>query len=329
MDRISFLPGLGCAVAMLLLSLASPRALPAQEQRMSSDFQVSLRAMVHLSGREGNHLTLGLSVGTALRRKNVPVALLLQSAVNVYGKGLGTNILDSYRRPAGDGEYTERRRRLEVDLVQSVIGNLEFGPLLDGAHRYLFPIKHFNQMTAYSNHAYTHYTLSYGTNFLFNSGHRNQQIGFAGVNTPWVSLGFYNDGTMGGLVGDDYDRYWTGGGHIRLHLYNPSNPGAAANEFSLEYNFDRFTHDVQDGYRLANILLIPNADDVSFYNLLYNNSLITFKANWRQYSLGYSLLGRSNMDIQDFIHRTLGYPRHLTYARPEHMVTFGYLPMIR
>ena len=56
---------------------------------------------------------------------------------------------------------------------------------------------------------------------------------------------------------------------------------------------------MQDGYRLANILMIPNADDDNFYNLLFNNSLTTLKVNWNEHSAGISFIGRTNFDTQD------------------------------
>src|SRR5690606_23429466 len=112
-------------------------------------------------------------------------------------------------------------------------------------------------------------------------------------------------------------------------LYSFLSRNSFINEMSLEYNFHRFTYDVQDGYRLANLLSLPFVQDASFYNLLYNNSLTTIKANWRYGGLGMSWLGRSKVDVQDFIHRTLGYPLHLTYKPKELLLHFSYAPMFR
>lgn len=316
-------------IGVVLFVCILPNFVKSQSHKTTLDFNIGLKCSANLSGSPSNHFSLGISIGTAIHKDDIPASLMIQSAINIYANGLGTNILNEYIYRDKNGETVEKRRKVEVDFINSLIGNIEFGDEFQSHNRHLYPIKHFNQMTAYSNYALKYYSLSYGTNFIINSHHRNQQVGFVGANTPWLSFGFYNDGTLGNLVGDNYDRFWTGGGHLRLHAFNPNNTTATLNEFSIEYNFDRFTYDVQDGYRLANILMIPNADDNNFYNLLFNNSLTTLKVNWNEYSAGISFIGRTNFDIQDKIHDFFGYPRHLTYANKETMLTLGFTPLIK
>ncbi|WP_132778543.1 polymorphic toxin type 23 domain-containing protein [Sphingobacterium alimentarium] len=182
-----------------------------------------MKCSANLSGSPTNHFTLGISIGTAIRKDDIPASLMLQSAINIYANGLGTNILNEYIYRDKNGESIEKHRKVELDFINSLIGNIEFGDEFQPHNRHLHPIKHFNQMTAYSNYDLKHYSVSYGTNFIINSHNRNQQVGFVGFNTPWLSFGFYNDGTLGKLVGDNYDRFWTGGGHLRIHS-TPTTP---------------------------------------------------------------------------------------------------------
>lgn len=289
---------------------------------IEQEWYAAANMKVHLNGWDENgtsHFTLGLSAGTAFRKEEIPFALLLQSGVNFYAKGLGTNILDNYITESGK----EERRKFQFDWVTALLGVLEWGPQIRETDRSWMPIVHFNQMTAYSLRPYYHYTLHYGTQFVVNSQNKHQQVATIGFQSPWAALSIYNDGTLGRLVGDDYDRFWTGGGHLRLMAYHLHNEDTEWNRISLNYHYDRYTYDVQDGYRLSNLLLIPNADNQDFYKLLFNNAMTTFSLNYENYNLGISIMGRSGLDIQDLIHKTLGYPKHLTYAPNEILLSLG------
>jgi hypothetical protein len=294
----------------------------------------SLKLMVHLNGAKQSgtsHFTLGASVGTALRIENFrPPAMLLQTGVNLYGNGLGTNLIDNYDDPGLPPGLRERRRKFTLDWVSSVIANVEWGPQYREEDRFLFPFVIFNQMTAYSVTPLYHNNIFYGTHFVLNSQHRNQQIGVAGINLPNLALTYYNDGVIGALVSDEYDRLWTGGGHLRFGLYGWIRDQSTVpwDHISIEYHYDRFTYDVQNGYKLSDILLIPNASNQDLYRLMYNNGMTTFKLNFGGYAVGTSITGRHNWDIQDLIHKTKGYPIHLGYGHKQRLFTAGWRPVV-
>jgi len=276
-----------------------------------------------------NHFTLGTCFGITFRRDGFPLFAHLQSGANIYANGLGTNIVDNVIDPDVSGKPVYKRRKLEVDFVNTALLNFESGGMVDAQNRMYLPIQHFNHMTPYVNNIHRNFTFTYGINYIFNTSHRNQNIAFLGLSSPWVSLGMYNDGSAPFYLGDQYDRFWTGGGYLRINpLYNASQPTAAINEYSLEYNFHRFTYDVQDEYRVSNLLGFPQVQGTSLYDLLYNNSLITVKLNWRNAGVGMSWLGKSSVDIQDFIHETLGYPIHYTYKQSERLLHISYLPTL-
>ena len=276
-----------------------------------------------------SHFTLGSCLGITFRRDGFPLYAHLQTGVNVYANGLGTNIVGHVLDTDVNGARVSRRRKLELDMVNTALINFESGALVDEHVRGYYPIQHFNHMTPYVHHIQRNFTLTYGINYLFNTSDRNQNIAFLGISSPWISVGMYNDGAPPFYLGDQYDRFWTGGGYIRINpLYRVGQPNDYLNESSIEYSFHRFTYDVQDEYRLSNLLGLPKVHGTSLYDLLYNNSLVTLKVNWRAASAGMSWLGKSPMDVQDFIHKTLGYPIHYTYKQSERLLHFSYSPIL-
>ena len=291
------------------------------------DWYAAVQVQCYLSPAKAagtHHLTVSVAVGTALRPEERSVALWLQSAVNLYTKGLGTPVLDSYRAEKG----REVRRRWQVDWVNSLLGAVEWGPRLRAVDRPYQQITTFNQMSAVALVPQYQHNLYYGTHFVWNNNQRHQQLGALGVHTPWVAFNYYNDGLLGRLVGDQYDRFWTGGGMLRLMAFRHGTEAEAwTQQTQLRYQYDRFTHDVQGGYRLSNLLLIPNADDPDFGKLLFNNAMTSLDVQWGPYSVGVTLLGRSRWDVQDAIHRMMGYPLHLTYAPAEVLVRLRGQPL--
>lgn len=307
---------IGCV--WLLLGMA---ALQAQEPLPGMrEWYAAVQVNCYLSPARAagtHHLTISLAAGTALRPDERSVALWLQSTLNLYTNGLGTPVPDSYR--GADG--TEYRRRWQLDWVNSIIGAVEWGPQFRAADRPYQEMTTFNQMSAGALRPVYHHQLYYGTHFIWNNNQRHQQVGAVGLHTPWVAFNYYNDGLLGRLVGDQYDRFWTGGGMLRLMAFrSDASPDDWTQQTALRYQYDRFTHDVQGGYRLSNILLIPNADDPDFGKLLFNNAITSFDLQYGGYSVGISFMGQSRIDVQDAIHRIMGYPLHLTYAPSETLV---------
>lgn len=326
-----------CSFCLMMAGILLSGRGTAQEVKLTTDFRVGLKLSYYLGRNNsytesGSHFTFGICAGATFRNDERPFALHLQTGINIYAAGLGTNILNTYYETDGKGGVIERRRKLELDFVNSVMANIEWGGRIREEYRPFFPIQHFNHMTPYINNLYKNATVTYGVNYIFNTSHRNQNNTFIGAATPWASLGMYNDGSTLFYLGDQYDRFWTGGGYIRVNpVYSgKANQAGPRNEWSLEYNFNRFTYDVQDGYRLANLLMIPMVQDASFYNLLYNNSLTTFKVNLPQnVAVGWSMMGETKIDIQDFLHRVFDYSKHITYKKGEGLLMTSYNPILK
>lgn len=114
------------------------------------------------------------------------------------------------------------------------------------------PVKYLrtiNNVPAYNLVHDYRYGLFASTVFLFNNHHRNQSIGAFNGTLGDVSLNYYNDGgtpfdRLG--LGDNFDRWWTGGGGLLVHTNRGFN--------RLELGFDQFTGYSPLAYQLSNIL---------------------------------------------------------------------------
>ncbi|MDX1684978.1 MAG: hypothetical protein R3275_07055 [Saprospiraceae bacterium] len=229
-----------------------------------------------------------------------------QPSINLYSHGLGDNVLDG-------------QKRVEIDFVNSLMMNV--GQPNHGIavrQQLLTPFNSFTAKAVYDD--FTN-SFAFGTNFIINNHNRNQIIGFLNLNIARIlRLGYYNDGVPFGRFGiaDRYDRWWTGGGFGEIYL----NQGLVNNQayFTnsvISYQFDRFTGDVQDAYKVSNIFgfrYIPDADRIESY---YNNSRNKFAFQFLNDGLEFSAqwMGHISDDIQNFIHRTMKLPYHLTYAQ--------------
>ncbi len=123
--------------------------------------------------------------------------------------------------------------------------------------------KYQNTLSNNPSYNYRHdrnYGVLLATNWILNSSKRNQWVGSMNITLGDVSINYYNDGGPGinafGL-GDRFDRYWTGGGGIRIHnkdyhLENKWESFSAENLIELTYN--QFTGYSPLAYEISNVL---------------------------------------------------------------------------
>lgn len=121
-----------------------------------------------------------------------------------------------------------------------------------------------------------------GTNLIFNINGRHQVVGSVNLNYGPVSINYYNDGPPFNMIalGDGFDRYWTGGGHIIWHGKNGSNVA--------ELSYDQFTGYAPLLYELSNILGInvpvyENGNDRRHVIRNYNSSAYHLKVRGGKY----------------------------------------------
>jgi len=86
------------------------------------------------------------------------------------------------------------------------------------------------------------------TNIILNNHKRHQVVGAINLSYDHVSINYYNDGPPFNSIGlgDGFDRYWTGGGHIIYH--------GSRNQNIIEFSYDQFTGYAPLLYELSNIL---------------------------------------------------------------------------
>ncbi len=239
-----------------------------------------------------------------------------QVTLNYYSKGLGTSIIDRDNRGG------------QLDLVTSffVVGGL-YDKRSFNSQKFIRP---FNQFSATSIYHDMDYAVSYGTSFIINNHRRNQQIGHLGFNVDQILVGYYNDGfaPFNVFASDLFDRFWTGGGYVAIGMntYGLAKNKDWFNEQFIEYAYDRFTGNVQNGYKLSKELLLFAVPQKNTEDIFLNRAITSFSLRNRSGgSIGIGLYGQCpKCDIQDFLHRRLGFSRHLSFAACTKVLMGGY-----
>jgi len=165
------------------------------------------------------------------------------------------------------------------------------------------PLYYFSNFTRPPLQNPYNYSLSLGSNLVFNPDHkfRFQQVGFLNVHIAQFQASYFNDGTPFQyiLLGDGRDRYYTGGGIITFTL-------PAKNMIdNLELSYAKYSGYTPGAFEIANLL------DLSFLNYgdnfenAYNKSMFTFTAasSTHHFQLAASAFNQTEWDIQHRIHQ--------------------------
>lgn len=230
-----------------------------------------------------------------------------QTGFTLYYNGLGDNILDPYKKA-------------RFDFVSSIM--LSVGtPLKSNLIHDRIRVRSFNSFLANPLSDEFHHSLTIGSNVVLNTDRRNQITGFTNINIGrLVRFGYMNDGPPFGGVGlaDRYDRWWTGSGFMEVYLdqgYSKSIPSNFLDSKFI-YTFDRFTGNVQEAYEISNLLGFKYVPDRHIVENYYNRA--RGKIGFEAFDLGYEIsiqwLGLLENDLQDYIHKVLAMPYHMTYA---------------
>lgn len=129
-----------------------------------------------------------------------------------------------------------------------------------------------NNLPFYNLQHRQEYAINAGCNFIMNNYKRNQTNGSISITTNKFSLTYYNDGgpIFGWGLGDNFDRYWTGGLLLYLHdvqinaLSDTSRVNLSFNK--VEFSFDQFTGYRPQMYELTGIF----GADIQDYDLYQN-----------------------------------------------------------
>lgn len=143
-----------------------------------------------------------------------------------------------------------------------------------------------------------------GTNFVFNSSGRNQQVAFAGARFGDVSLGTYNDFEAASKIGlsDGQDRFNTGGGFLSIGTNDSSFQGTLSlGVFTAQTNVndglgsDSFTQELFGGTPV----------NVNSFSLNQGSTSFSFRSN--NFTGSISTLGKSSMFSQNGIHKLINF----------------------
>jgi hypothetical protein len=143
-----------------------------------------------------------------------------------------------------------------------------------------------------------------GTNFVFNSSGRNQQVAFGGARFGDVSFGTYNDFEGASKIGlsDGQDRFHTGGGFLSI--------GTNDSSFQGTFSFNVFTAmtDVNDGLGSGSFtqeLFGGTPVNVNSFSLNQGSTSFSFRSG--NFTGGFSTLGKSSMFSQNAIHKAINF----------------------
>jgi len=295
-----------CCTALL------PPCATAQLFRDGEKFNLGLAVKLNLGigGKRSSFYNLSVAAGLSRNIQNEKLNILPggQITVNYYSKGPGTSVIDHFNRYG------------QLDVVSSfyVVGGYNWSGY--GREKY---VRTFNQMSATTIRHNFDGAVSYGTSFLVNNHGRNQQLGHLGFNIDQFLVGYYNDGfwPFDLFAGDAFDRYWTGGGYLAYGFDAFGNKLSRKNPWFegqfVEYAYDRFTGNVQEGYKLSKELLFSGIPQQNMGQAFYNRAFTSISLrNINGSNIGVGLLGQCpNCDVQDLLHRMLGYSRHVSLSK--------------
>ncbi len=129
--------------------------------------------------------------------------------INLYNGGLGTAM------------GSTRRNSFQLDFV--FIPSITCG--IDGTTGRSTPLYQFNAMTENGLENTYENAITYSQNLVFNGGlarNRNQRVGSVNIKyRDFTALTIYNDVIY--FLGDNDDRWWTGGGMLSLYIDRDTN----------------------------------------------------------------------------------------------------------
>lgn len=265
-------------------------------------------AVKSLMDLAGGKFHFRIAVGAGAGYMIVPDVAFLSTHLDfvVYNNGLGSP-KPGLRKPS-----------LEKDIIGGLTitggGSYRFSYRRVDMDRYI-PLYYFSNLNRHSLQNPFLYSLSLGSNVVFNSSRKikYQRIGFIHANVNGLGISYYNDGTpFGNNLGDGHDRYYTGGGILSYH----ASMRHTLNAFELAYL--KFT-----GYH-ENAFEIANALDQSFVNYRdqsqqkYNKSLFSLSlgSSHLHWAVGLNIYNDTQTDYQHTIHNLIfnGYHR-VPYSR--------------
>ncbi|HRI01214.1 MAG TPA: polymorphic toxin type 23 domain-containing protein [Saprospiraceae bacterium] len=222
---------------------------PEPDSKLIGDLYGSLGINVQFNYGGGIHfpgIKAYIGIGTCKTTKDKKWMVSSFINLGIYNKSLGNSLV-------------LLNQDNQIDLTTSVY----FGRIWQsGLHKYYKNIRTINNLPIYQIRSDAKALAMIGVNFILNNNGRNQTVGGIAANYDRVSISYYNDGGVPfdklGL-GDQFDRYWTGGANIFIHDSQRTN--------LLELSYDQFTGYQKQYYELATKLGMDVQDYSIFFSL--------------------------------------------------------------
>ena len=286
---------------------------------------IGLSTQFYIGQKESN-FNLSLCLGLMSHQKAVLVHT--QIFYNLYFGGLGTSTLANEKLPF----FNISNSMWDIAIAPGIT----FGTGREPIVTFIRPFNHMSTPAAYHNYSAS---LSLTHVFVINKYKKKKKVGSININLGRLSLGYFND-VMDNIfaweglgMGDNHDRWWTGGGFLnyRIDLYN---------EFF--YEFDRFTgfggklFEISNKLRLTNLFYpsdsindITEIENVYKNQLFFNRGLISvgfrgYNSEYQNFYLKISLMGDNKYDVQNFIHSKISHnPIHNTQTIDLYQLSYG------
>jgi hypothetical protein len=167
------------------------------------------------------------------------------------------------------------------------------------------------------------YSLSIGTNFIFNNDpdKKFQRTGFANFHFDRFQISYSNDGGVplsDIYLGDRKDRYYTGSVLFSYH----GKPFTAINLLELSYH--KFTGYTQNSFEASNQFDFAYVNYKKITQRFYNKSMFTLNvANpVKGYGVNFKLYNKTKWDVQHLIHWSIFNSYHIVPYK-EHAAVAG------
>lgn len=276
-------------------------------------YSQSLRVSVFFANKFRFNISYNICLnGNIMTKNNRALFPFIDIKTSLYKNYLGSSLLPNY------ANLFSFNTALSVGTYFSLIHDKEVQNII--------PI--FSSGFANSTTSPYQINLGAATSYVFQLGllkrekyFRNQRIGNIFINCYDVYFNYYNDG--GPLLrrfGDDYDRYWSGGGVLGIRR-------TINGELqSVEFSYDKYTGFFQNSFEVSSLIFIDNVNYKNIQEVSYNcgkYSLRYFNFNQNQ-GIGINRWN-SKFDFQDWLHRDVSQnPYHYKIEKPYYDVELIY-----
>lgn len=290
----------------LILSLLYTSSIISQSNSLIDEIQygASIKAKIELDFKKNNEPCINFRISTSTGIAGKWMVNELYPSVNaelqLYNGGIGSRMDSLNCHPT----------TFEAAVALTLTAGHLHSKYLKTETEYgrNVPLRYFSDFAIPSLQNPFNYSISLGTNLVFYSDLDKsfQKVGFLNINHSRFQLSYYNDGMPFQflLLGDDYDRYHTGGGILSYDGDIGTLDQLKSYHFELSYH--KFSGFTKDAFELGNSINSSNVDYKDPGQINYNKSL--WKLNIQSsdanngFGLAFSSYNSVRYDGQHMIH---------------------------